>query len=127
MSIESSLITYLLADPTVSSLVGTCIYPVIYPEGTTAAITYRVISKVPSYTLSSAAYVKARIELTAWATTYGAAKDIEAALKACLDSLSTVWDGKQVSIVRDNGALDGYDSTARLYHTDSDFLLTYSE
>jgi hypothetical protein len=128
--IESGLTSRLLADTTLAALIGTSIYPVLLPEGTSTAVTYRVISKVPDYSLTSAlGMVKARIEFNAWAATYAAAKAIEEAIRLSLDGYAGALPNGVIvaNILRDNGAIDGFDQDTRLYRVQIDYRVIYAE
>lgn len=135
--IEAGLHEQLAADAGVSAIAADRIFPVVLPEtmlnpDTTvpAAMTYQVISKVPMYTLSDGVVlVTARVQLSCWASTYGSAKSLLAAVDAALDEFSgALPDGTEVQNAwRDNGSRDDYDKTSRLYSVSADYFVTYAE
>ena len=135
--IEAGLHQRLAADSGVSAIAADRIFPVILPETmlnpdatVPAAMTYQVITKVPMYTLSDGVVlVTARVQLTCWATTYGSAKSLMAAVDASLDEYSgTLPDETEVQNAwRENGSRDGYDKDARLYSVSADYFVIYAE
>lgn len=135
--IEAGLQQQLAADSGVSAIAADNIFPVILPEtmlnpDTTvpAAMTYQVISKVPMYTLSDGVVmVTARVQFTGWASTYGSAKQLMAAVDAVLDEFTgTLPDGTEVDNAwRANGSRDDFDHASRLYSVSADYFVMYAE
>jgi len=135
--IEAGVQQRLAADAGVSAIAADRIFPVILPEtmlnpDTTvpAALTYQVISKIPTYTLSDGVVlIIARVQFDCWASTYGAAKSLMAALDAALDQYTgTLPDGTEVQNAwRENGARDDHDRDTRLYRVSADYFVMYAE
>ena len=128
--LEDSLTSRLLADATVSSLVGTNIYPVVLPETMpdSPLITYRKISDVTGYTLSGQAIIyKARIEYNAWSSTYSDAKAVAAAIQASLEGFAGTLGDVFICFIACAGVnTDGLDEDSRLYRVQQDFLISHA-
>ena len=135
--IEAGLYQRLAADDGVSAIAADRIFPVILPETmlnpdatVPAALTYQVITNLPDYTLSDGVVsLKARIQIDAWASTYGAAKTLMLAVKASLDNFTGVLpDGTEVANTwRENAAADGYDRESRLYRVTAEYFVIYAD
>lgn len=133
--IEQGLTARLLADATVSSLIETRIYPVMLPETlldpnteTPPSVSYRRISDVPSYMLNGARLMsKTRIEYNAWASQYGDAKAVAAAIQASLEGFSGQLGDVAVQFIEAGGVnTDGFDPDSRLYRVSTDFLIIHA-
>ena len=91
--LEQDLRTGLLADSALSTLLGGGrLYPGLLPqEGTQfPSVTYSLVSVVRRSTYTLAGMKRARIQLDAFATTYGGACTLVDERKRVIDS-STVW------------------------------------
>jgi hypothetical protein len=135
--IEAGLQQQLAADDGVSAIAADRIFPVILPETmlnpdatVPAAMTYQVLTKVPTYTLSDGVVlIIARVQLNCWASTYASAKSLMAAIDAALDQYTgTLPDGTEVTNAwRENGSRDDYDHASRLYLVSADYFVMYAE
>lgn len=97
MTLEQALHAALVADPTVSSFVGTRVFLVQLPQlsilNTGPAITYQRISTVPLYAHSfdvgqQASFGFSRFQITVWGTGDSAGAQCEAISKAILGVLN---------------------------------------
>lgn len=96
MSLESGLYSALAADATVSSLVGTRIYPEIMPQDVTyPAISYQRISTVRLNMLSGVDdFTQVRIQIDCWDDNYSDVKTLALAVRDALDDAKLL--GSQV-------------------------------
>lgn len=89
MAIETEIVSKLKSDTGVSALVGTRVYPVVLPTDTAPAITYRRLSGTPEINLDGTISVTSvQLEISAWGSTYEAARSLADAVFAALDGWS---------------------------------------
>ena len=93
--IEQQLVDVLLADTTVTGLIGVRLTPVVViVDAGLPSLTYRRIGGKRDYALDGSYYRgEAIIQLTAWAETYSAAKTLIEAVRTCLDTYGDVTPG----------------------------------
>lgn len=84
--IEADLRAYLIAQPAITSLVGTRVYPMTLPQGAVfPAITYQRVGGAPEFSHDGGSDVaRARMQLDCWSTTYGDAASLGLAVKQAL-------------------------------------------
>lgn len=132
--LEASLTSRLLADSTLSGLVGTGVYPVNLPVALASqtspppCVTYRTISDVPTFTLNgSTVSIKTRIEYNSWATTYAAAKAVALAIQSSLTGYSGQLGDVYICWIEPGGVnTDDLDEDSRLYRVQQDFLIYHA-
>jgi hypothetical protein len=100
--VEAGIYAILAADPTVSPLVGTRIYPGMLPQGATLeAIVYQRVSGPREDTLGGVAtLVHPRIQIDCFAETYAEAKALATAVRAAFDGYSGAAAGVTIQCVR---------------------------
>lgn len=88
MSMETDLVARLLADEDVSALIDDRLSPGFLPPGESyPAMTYLLVSNGQvRNTQGSEGMEQARYQINCWASTYKQAKELAAAVKACLDN-----------------------------------------
>jgi len=103
-TVEQAIYSKLSADPAVSALVSTRIYPSVVPQGESMpAITYQMVSGVPEETTDTAqGWRVARFQITCWAETYSGAKTLAEAVRKDLHRYS----GTVNSVVIDSVLLE---------------------
>lgn len=124
--IEATLYTRLTTFAGLTALVNTRIYPLICPQGVTyPAVVYQRISTEPreSCMVSDAGIARARIQITAWAETFTAAKAIADQVRQALQRWTTT--GVQGTFVI--GEYDLYDEDALKYGSAIDVQVVYAE
>lgn len=84
--LEADVRTFLLAQPTVTALIGTRFYPLRLPQGPTfPAVTYQTIFGTSLVTHQGAAdYGRRRLQLDCWAQSYAVAVAIKEAIREAL-------------------------------------------
>jgi hypothetical protein len=94
---ESSLRTYLIAQPAISALIGTRFYPMYLPQGgTLPAITYQAITGSEGNTYEGASgLAQARIQFDLWATTKAQTLALAKALRDALATVTAGWMGAE--------------------------------
>jgi hypothetical protein len=132
MLIEQALMTYLLAQSGITALVGQRIYFVIAPQET--AKPYIVVTKIDAPEVGShdgpAELASPRFQLSVFAVTYSAAKNISAAIKTALDGYSGTMGGAgglHVDIPRREDENDFYEESTGLFQVASDYIVWYQE
>ena len=127
--IETALFQQLTADQTVASLIGTRLYPVIWPDDPIFGLaTYQRISTVTENLLSGPLSIATvRIQYDAWAETYLGAKQIAAALNTVLEGFQGILpDGTHIDNITLDSSFDLFDSPSVRYRVSSDYLVTYT-
>lgn len=111
-TIESAIYTKLAADPVVSSLVSTRIFPNVIPQGESMpAIAYQMISGAREHTTDGPeGLCQARFQVTCWAGTYSEAKQLSEAVRKELDG----YRGTVSSVVIDSILLENELDAPRL-------------
>ena len=128
-TIESALYTLLTSDSSVAALVGTRIYPLLVPDGTTLpAVAYQQISLVPRKTHSGPnALLHERYQLTVHASGYDSARTVRRALRDCLDGY--VGDVGMVHIqeIQVQNEYDGFDLDSDFATVRIDLIVHFEE
>lgn len=123
---EAGIQQRLIADSNVSSLISTRVYPLILPdESVLPSVTYQRISTVRDYaTTGPVSLSRIRLQIDTWSLTYAAAKQVDMAIRASLESFSgTLPDGTVVSEIQVDSSQDLYESSARYYRVSTDFIV----
>lgn len=98
--IESGLIQALLAEQSVSSLVGTNITPAILPEDSPMpALTVTVITGMSKPTLDTTGWQKWRLQFDGWGKTYSDACNVRDAVMAFLTNKQLTLNGTVVTFI----------------------------
>lgn len=115
MNVEQQIYTVLTADPTVSGLVGTRIYPLLMPQGVTLpALSYQRVATAPHDDLEGTQnHEWVRIQIDVWDADYAGAKTLADAVHAALQ-VTPVYAQLLME-------LDDYDSDLKLYRVILDF------
>jgi len=116
MSIESDLVSHLLADAAVSALVGIKIYPMKAPQNVTNPyITYQVISDNSNQCIGGEVYQNdTRFQVDCWSTKYSEVKAIK---EAVISALIGFKSSNSIS------NMDDYEPDTKLYRQLIDFKL----
>lgn len=118
--IESALYTRLSTYAPLTALVGTRIYPLVAPQGTTLPYcVYRKVSPGRQYTLDGYAIERPRMQVSCYGATYGQAKGVAVQVTAAVESWAAVGFGWQV------GEVDLHEKDTGLYHVPVDFFIWY--
>jgi hypothetical protein len=131
--IEEGVVARLQADAGVSALIASRVYPVLAPEllSLFPCVTYQVISNPSDNDLvGDTGFAVCRIQMDAWAQSYGVCKSIARALGACLSNCAgelTDEDATLVFSVQRVNVSDQFESDTRMYRVMSDFLFQYIE
>lgn len=128
MSIETELRDKLLADGTVSGLVGTRIYPVVLPQGVTyPAIAYSRVSGERLHHLGGASgRGLPRISFSMWGRTYTEAYSVADAVRHVLDGFNGLLTTIKASVLIEN-EMDDYDDTVQKHRVNQDYFANHRE
>lgn len=108
--IEETLVSLLLAESTLTDLVGQRIEPVLSGQDTALpALSYQTISRQAEHSHDGPSMSRPRIQLTAIGTTYSQVVNVLAACKTALDGVN--WGGGVASFVENE--FDGYQADSR--------------
>jgi hypothetical protein len=124
--LEATLYTKLSTTAGIAALVGTRIYPMIMPQGSTyPAVTFQRIATEPreSCMVADCGIVRARIQITAWADTFTAAKAVADQVRQALQR----WTGTGIQGSFIIGEYDLYDEEALKYGAAIDAEVVYTE
>lgn len=133
MSVASDLRSFLLADATLTGLVGLRVHPAILPQsGPFPAITYQWTSGTRYQTSDGPVGLsRPRIQLDCWAETYLQAEAVFEALRRRLDGFVGVMGGSPGTPVQGvffESERDGpYEPEAKLYRRSADFFVFFEE
>ncbi|HKJ75398.1 MAG TPA: DUF3168 domain-containing protein [Alphaproteobacteria bacterium] len=130
--IESDLRTFLLADATISGLVGTRIFPVRAPQGGSfPAMTYTPVSGQRFHNTGGGAGLSGpRIQFDCWAEAYSEAKSLADALRERLDGYSGSAGSGTVQGAFFDTERDSFEPDAGvsgLYRVSHDYFVYYEE
>ncbi len=122
MSLGESIRSILLADPTVSGLVGTRIYPLELPLSCTfPALTYSFPSDNFKLVMRSA-----RCQINCWADGYTERENLKQAVENALKFYNGISEGINFEIIYPLGPYDHIkDSTSGFYYLPYDFKVNY--
>lgn len=114
MAIESTVYTALTGDATIGGIVSTRVYPVTAPDNRTfPLIVYSVISGVPA---GSTGWVRSRVQLDMYATTYAVVKSLRDAVQVLADAT-----GHWTYI----GGIDDFEETENIYRQVVDLIIIH--
>ena len=129
MTLGETIRSLLVADATLSGLVGTRIYPNEMPEGVTLpAVVYQVISDVPenSFTGQTSTDIKtARLQVDSYARAigtvgaYAQAHAVAAAIENVIGNLSSA----DLSANVNDAGRDLYDNVTQYHRVQQDFIV----
>jgi hypothetical protein len=128
--IEPGIVALLQADAPTAALVGARVYPLFLPDPCVRpAISYRVVSTVDTYTLDGPlSLVQVRLQTDCWGDTLASAAAVALCLKNLLRGYAgTLPNGVQVSLIRRDGQMSGYDEVELAYFVQSDWMIQYYE
>lgn len=127
--IVEALRDYVLADATVSGLIGARMYPAILPQDPTMpAITYQIISgdSVISHD-GPAGLENPTIQIDCWAATYSGMDALFNAVRKRLNGASGAFSGVEVQGIFMVRKRDLYDDEAKLHRRTADYEVWNSE
>jgi hypothetical protein len=129
VTLEEGLNTHLLADGTVTGLVGTRIYPLQAPQDADLpALVYQRISGPRDQTQSGpSGLVEARMQLTYLGATYSEAKSVAEAVRGSIDGFSGTMGGIAVNACQLDNEIDGWAATFEKPTVRHDYLIWYQE
>lgn len=131
MSFEADLRTYLLADSTISNLIGTRMYPVVLPQSPTyPAVSYSTISAQRGHNMQAPDGLAAqRIQVDAWALTYAQARSLSDAIRNRIDSFrGSMGSTKVQGIFFDTERhLNEQDGSTVFYRIETDYIAWHED
>jgi hypothetical protein len=129
--IETGLTAYLLAQSSVTSLIGEALQPLPAPDEVEQypCVTYQVASYQADYTASgSTGWAQKRVVYNCWATTYLQAITIREAIRTALTGYQgTLPDGTEVFLAECVNGEDYFEPGSRLYRTSLHVMVQYFE
>ncbi len=125
--IEDTLRTQILADGGISALVSDRYYPGVLPQDPTyPAIVSQKVSDFDEGTLTGVAnVVRARVQLTVWASSYVDARAVTDAIRSLVDGAYGTWSGVKIGSVRIENDQDAYSEEAEIYGRRMDVMILY--
>ncbi len=124
--IEEALVSILIAAATTA---GARIYPLVLPSNPTLpAVSYNRVSTPRVHSLSGYSHLsKPRIQFTAWALTYAAAKVLANEVRAALDVYVGTILGVAIQSAFADNELDMFEPRSKLYHVPVDYIVAHYE
>jgi hypothetical protein len=126
---EQAIFSLLTNDAGVSAIVGTRVFPRGLPQNhTLPALVYQLISAPRELTHSGPeTLVEARVQITAHATTYAAAKTLQNAVQVASDGFTGTPASVTVQATRTEDGPDQYDPKTETEQAIIDILISYQE
>lgn len=128
-TIEEALFSILTNDSALSALIGTRVYPNIFPQGVTLpAISYQRISSVRLHSHSGASQLaRPRFQLTCLSDSYTEAISVANALREALDGYGGVPAGVRVPVALIQNEFDTYAEENDLHTVRQDYYIWFAE
>jgi hypothetical protein len=129
VTIEEALVHKLTTTSTITTLIGTRIYPLVFPAGATMpCLVYQRISTPRIHTHEGASgLAQPRFQLTCWSATYGGAKALANAVREALDGFKGSIQGVQVGATFIQNELDQREADTKLYSVIQDYTISHQE
>ncbi|MEW5921568.1 MAG: DUF3168 domain-containing protein [Bacillota bacterium] len=132
MVIEEALYAYLSSHVGLTALVGSRIYPLVMPQGTTLpAVTFSKVSGPRVHAMQhDAGLAYPRFQVSCWGSTYKQAKEVAAQVRAALQDFKGTMGGPggaEVSGVFLEDETDLYEPNTQIYHVALDFIIWHNE
>ncbi len=127
MTIETDLLTHLLADGPVAALVDDRIDPIKLPQSPTyPAITYEIISDIPHRSLDGDSDLeRVRVRLHCWAATYTGAIDLAGKVRNSVADFSGTMGSTKVPSVKFETWNDLFEDVPEVYRRVVDFIIAH--
>lgn len=128
MSLDSELVSYILADGTVSGLIAARCYPGKLPQSPAyPAIVYQRIDTPRLHELAGpGGMAHPRFQFSCWATTHAAARTLADALRARLNTGPMALATIRGSCRLDN-EFDDWDDTVEKWRVVQDYIILHTE
>lgn len=128
MTIETELRSFVIADATVTGLIGDRMYPVRAPQAPVKPyITYQRVSGQRLHDLDGAlGWARPRFQLDCWATTYLGALTLAGAVRSRLNGFHGTLTTLRVAILLENSR-DDYEEEPDLYRVIQDYIINHAE
>jgi hypothetical protein len=132
MALEEAIFDYLTTDAGVMAVAGDSVYVSHLPEGTTlpAASFFRV-STDRRYDHDpfpeTVAWVRSRIQVNCWYTTYDGARELGNAIMRALSGYTGFMGDMLISSVFAVNEFENYEPDTKLYRRSMDFMVAYEE
>lgn len=128
--IEVGLVALLQADPTLSPLVGTRIYPVLLPPnqgaGPFPALTYQVVSGSSEPTFETSGFITLRMQFDCWGRNYSDAAILRKTLVQVLNGFrGALTDGTFLEDAQFIQPIDFYEQSILLYRCAVEFYFRF--
>jgi len=129
--IAEAIRTLLVDDAEVAEIVAARVYPLVLPQSPTLpAITLQRVSNQTVISQDGPGMERPRIQVDCWASTYLAARELAAAVKACLcpsrhetpNYVRTV-DDVRIEAVMPESDRDLYEDDTQIYRVSMDFFV----
>ena len=117
MSIYSAIRSILVADATLTSLVGSKIYPNAPPQGTQSPfVVINVISNLPTNTKAQASTMdRYRIQVSTFSTDFNTCQTVKNRIRVLLENvINTTSSGTTIQVSQFQNEVDGIDQMSTL-------------
>jgi hypothetical protein len=135
MSIEQGLVAHLLADGTVAAIISNKVHPGAIPQnGTLPAIVYNRISSLRDVDMGGpSSFVRVRMRVDCWHTSYAGVKALADAVRAALNGVGLASpktlgaEPVQLVYLDDDGDLSEFEGDRRDYRVTQDWIVIHTE
>lgn len=124
---ESLFIPWLMAQPSLSALIGTRLYPGFAPDAVAKPyVVWYLVTAESAHTHQGAAFRSSRIQFSVFGDTFTSAAVVRDVLLALLDGKRLLIAGLNEVTSFLESVTHLYESTTRLHHMAVDVTVTYS-
>lgn len=125
----SDLRAFLMADDTISGLVGSRVYPNKLPENVAyPAIRYEQVSGVREYHLRGpSGRARPRISINAWATKYEDARGLADAIRRRLNGYAGTLGETEVGSIKLESEIDFFEDEVKVHRVAQDYMISFKE
>jgi hypothetical protein len=129
--IEESIVALLSASTTITGLIGpNAIWPVMIPQTATyPCIKFSTITGMSDFDLDGVTnLLQVRIQVEAWANSYGGAKTLQAAIKNVLDGYAGTPIAGGVTVISCYvvNSIDFFEADSRQFRAINDYMIRFS-
>lgn len=127
--IEDALYSKLSGDSSISSIVGTRIYPVKMPDDPTfPVITYQRISSIREPTMSGRSeYCDCIFQIDSWSLSYDTTKQLAESIFLLLEGFKGVVSSVDIQAILTQNEIDLYEDDVKVFRRSQTYRIVYSE
>lgn len=126
IEIEAALVSHLLADQRVTTIIGSNLFPLAIPlDKDVPAVVFQRISSPRTLSLGGSSANNPRIQFSCYAKTFSLAKEIATVVYESLDTFRGMLGGQVRAAVLMADSRDDYEPDTGRYRCDIDFFVMH--